>query len=398
MSSLYDLVGPVLPQALRLARYQASATLPQNVDDIQSENDTVNKTPSREEERLLLSNASVMTALEDLFSWSEKDRTCRTSKLSRVESVRFQRAMYRIWLMSVLFGPRRFAPQPADEIRESELRKSWKDQKYFLQPFSSQELFQIDRLTKFLIWTAQWAVTAEEIGLKGTPSRGLYNYTGLFLFAGPHAILRCYEDVTTTHLPAEYIGDDGPYTKLIDQALSEIVQERQVTVPYGYQHVGFILDDIHGEHDRCRHCGSNGAPCIRMSWEGKLPDLYNETNWDHLKGRLNRDFFLPMNLSLNLVERQPTQALSGDWSRLLHEMFACRRDDYIQWSKEDWICINCWFTFFRDTMWRWRLFQKNKAGEHIEEDCRYGYNCKEQCHESGLAHARQFNVGRSFIV
>ncbi|KAG6371810.1 hypothetical protein JVT61DRAFT_9168 [Boletus reticuloceps] len=69
MSSLYDLVGPVLPQALRLARYQASATLPQNVDDIKSENDTVNQTPSREEERLLLSNASVMTALEDLFSW-----------------------------------------------------------------------------------------------------------------------------------------------------------------------------------------------------------------------------------------------------------------------------------------------------------------------------------------
>ena len=69
MSSPFDLVGPVLPQALRLARYQASTTLPQNVSDLQSENDTINQTPSREEERLFVSNASVVTALEDLFSW-----------------------------------------------------------------------------------------------------------------------------------------------------------------------------------------------------------------------------------------------------------------------------------------------------------------------------------------
>ena len=69
MSSAYDLVGPVLPQALRLAWYQASATLPQTVNDLQSENDTINQTPSREEERLLVSNANIMTALEDLFSW-----------------------------------------------------------------------------------------------------------------------------------------------------------------------------------------------------------------------------------------------------------------------------------------------------------------------------------------
>ena len=69
MSPAYDLVGPVLPQALRLARYQASATLPQTVNDLQSKNDTINQTPSREEERLLVSNANIMTALEDLFSW-----------------------------------------------------------------------------------------------------------------------------------------------------------------------------------------------------------------------------------------------------------------------------------------------------------------------------------------
>ena len=77
----------------------------------------------------------------------------------------------------------------------------------------------------------------------------------MYLFAGPHIILRCYEDATTTHLPTEYLDDDGPYTKFLTRALSEIVQERQVTEPIGF--IGVILDDIIGEHDRCT---INGFP------------------------------------------------------------------------------------------------------------------------------------------
>ena len=69
VNSPYDLVGPVLPQALRLAWCQASASLPQNVNNLQRENDTVNQTPSREEKRLLMYNPNVIIALEDLFSW-----------------------------------------------------------------------------------------------------------------------------------------------------------------------------------------------------------------------------------------------------------------------------------------------------------------------------------------
>jgi hypothetical protein len=82
-----------------------------------------------------------------------------------MESLRFQRAMYRIWLMSVLFGPRRFVSRLglADKNLhlKSDLDKSWKDQKTILKQFSSQELFQIYKLTPFLTSTAQWAVKAE---------------------------------------------------------------------------------------------------------------------------------------------------------------------------------------------------------------------------------------------
>jgi hypothetical protein len=61
--------------------------------------------------------------------------------------------------MSVLYGPRRFVPGmcfSAEDYRDrlSGLDKSWKDQKTFLQQFSSQELFQIRQLAQFLVlWT-----------------------------------------------------------------------------------------------------------------------------------------------------------------------------------------------------------------------------------------------------
>lgn len=84
--------------------------------------------------------------------------------------------MYRLWLMSELFGPRRFVSRhwcgfsEADDYkdREADLQKSWRDQKTFLQQFSTQELFQILKLALFLRSTARWAITAEGNGLGGT--------------------------------------------------------------------------------------------------------------------------------------------------------------------------------------------------------------------------------------
>ena len=53
----------------------------------------------------------------------------------------------------------------------------------------------------------------------------------------------------------EHLDDDDPYPEFLTHALSEIVQERQVTEPMpGY--VGIILDDLTGEHDRCMIDGS----------------------------------------------------------------------------------------------------------------------------------------------
>ncbi|KAG9308025.1 hypothetical protein JVU11DRAFT_12677 [Chiua virens] len=259
MISPYDLIGPVLPQALRLTRYQIAENLPENASDLLSENDAMNQMPSPEEERLLLSNANVVTALENVFSFTSKDRTSRTSKLSCMESVRFQRALYRAWLMSVLYGPRRFAPPKRffndsyeDQSKEwgkklADLNKSKKEQKAFLQQYSSQELLQICKVARFLVLTAGWGVYAEGRGLGGT--RDVYDWNGMFLFAGPHVILRCYEDATSQHLPGGYLDDDGLYTKFLTGAFDEIAKARKLDEPIGF--VGTILDNINGEDDLC---------------------------------------------------------------------------------------------------------------------------------------------------
>ncbi|KAG9315217.1 hypothetical protein JVU11DRAFT_4347 [Chiua virens] len=393
MSSSCDLAVPLLSQALRLARCQAAATPPKDACDLASENDVINKTPSREEERLLLSNACIVVALEDLFSWTEKDRTSRTSKLSRVESIRFQRALYRIWLICVLCGPRRFAiPDNTNEDsrRRSEDRiKSRKDQKSILQQFSLQELVQIRKIARFLVSTADWGVMAERRGYSGIDG---HDWKSMLLFAGPHALLRCYEDATSEHLPTEHLTKNSVYDGFLLYPLDEIIRAGNIKKdPLGF--VGTILDNINGEHDCCRHCGNSHIHGI-VPDAPILPALYNESNWDYLKGLLLGDsgFLVPGNLTDNLTEGEAfTQALEGDWSRLLHQLFACRGDEYSQWLKQDWVCMICWMSFIRDTIWQWRVKQKVTAGDSIKQDCRNGYDCQKQRYKTGLAHANRVN-------
>lgn len=66
--SLHELVGPAIPQAFQLARYQALRNINKDVVE-EDENDVIDHKPTREEERIMRSNATVVSALEDLFSW-----------------------------------------------------------------------------------------------------------------------------------------------------------------------------------------------------------------------------------------------------------------------------------------------------------------------------------------
>lgn len=88
-------------------------------------------------------------------SGRNKDKTQRTSQLSFVESWRFHRAMYRIWIMSTLYGTGSSSLGQRATVAGSETQKA------FLQKFTSQELIQMSKVSRFLISIGGWVIFAE---------------------------------------------------------------------------------------------------------------------------------------------------------------------------------------------------------------------------------------------
>ncbi|KAH0829205.1 hypothetical protein J3R83DRAFT_2765 [Lanmaoa asiatica] len=341
-TSLHELAGPAILQALQLARYQALRNI-NNLKDVVEvdENDVISQKPTPEEERIMASNAAVVSALEDLFSWIHKDKTQRTSQLSYIESWRFHRAMYRVWIMSTLYG------YGSARHGQYAMGASSETQKAFLQQFTSQELIQISKVSRFLNGIAGWVILAE---CRLVGSLEVYDFSGLYLFAGPHIILRCYEEQSSGPLPLDYLCDDGIYEDFLLSSVEGILSQRDITIPLAF--VGSILDEVCGASDICRACGRNGRnflpPGIQCT-----PDLYNENNWAHLKGYFGVLSEIFLELSYNTVEKPLFNALrETSYNTLFHELFAHRGDPYTDWTKQDWICLDCIQEFFKTTVFR----------------------------------------------
>ncbi|KAF8551973.1 hypothetical protein OG21DRAFT_1466417 [Imleria badia] len=381
-SSLHELVGPAIPQAFQLARYQALRSISKDVVE-EDENDVINHKPTPEEKRVMKSNAAVVSALEDLFSWIHKDQTCRTSQLSYVESWRFHRAMYRVWIMSTLYG------YGSATHGQRATGASPDTQRTFLQKFTSQELVHISKVSRFLQGLAGWVILAEPCKLVG--SLEVYDFKGLYLFAGPYIILRCYEEQSSDPLPLSYVFDDEVYEKFLLPSVAAILSERNITIPLAF--VGSILDEVRGANNTCRACGRDGRASLPAGTQC-TPELYNENNWARLKGYMGLPSEIFVKLPSNVVERPLFNTLKeANYDTLFHELFADTDGPSKDWTKEDWICIDCIREFFRMSIFRWWRERKLRAGKSISPDCRHGYCCKDQCYEAGQDHAKRFNVG-----
>lgn len=89
----------------------------------------------------------------------------RTSVLTHVESKRFQRALYRIMLLSFSYGIDSFTYQ--DKALKNffsdpdELDRNYMKQKRFLNRLVSEGLCEIYKVSRFLQKTAFWAVGAD---------------------------------------------------------------------------------------------------------------------------------------------------------------------------------------------------------------------------------------------
>ncbi|KAF8207326.1 hypothetical protein K438DRAFT_2077410 [Mycena galopus ATCC 62051] len=107
-----NVVGPALPQALRVIRYPYPPD--RQTRDEQGEEPLAKACPEGdtiaasgitvEEKNALCDNMDTVQTLEDIYSLSQKDRTSNTSVLTLAESYRFQRAAYRIMFYCTLFS------------------------------------------------------------------------------------------------------------------------------------------------------------------------------------------------------------------------------------------------------------------------------------------------------
>jgi hypothetical protein len=98
-------------------------------------------------------------------AYRNKDRTLRKSQLSHAESLRFHRAIYRIWLLSLTYGmgsttgdPRR---RDDNDYPDSRLEVYLSKQKEFLAKYTSTELHEIRTVALFLYSLAIWAMAVD---------------------------------------------------------------------------------------------------------------------------------------------------------------------------------------------------------------------------------------------
>ncbi|KAF8892980.1 hypothetical protein BD779DRAFT_1508087 [Infundibulicybe gibba] len=362
-------VGPAWPQALLLAQYQSSPSL-----------SAPNCKLTHDEIRILSRNAKVVRDLEDIFSWRHKDRTKRVSQLSYEESWRFHRAIYRIWLVSFICGDQSISPlKQYKPMRGRPPSENQLKQEEILRIFSSSELLQLRRAAVFLQSLLGWVLGAQ----------GKLCSTSIVdscLFAGPSVILKCHKDISMNAFPFEQLAkEDVPFRGFIWQPLKNVLEDRGEARQSSKAFEKTILDDVVGTNDKCEHCHSVNQAVVGIK---QGVNLWNETNWDYLQGKLILDihFRIPGNLSRNETESALRETLVNiDRSTLLHEIFASRRAKYHSWTKKQWVCFDCLALFIEATLPFWWLDRKMKGRVGG------GFDCARQVSRDGWNHAQDYN-------
>ncbi|KAJ7034269.1 hypothetical protein C8F04DRAFT_903450, partial [Mycena alexandri] len=155
----YNIVGPALPQALRVVRYeyhnddsdirQAKDLTPNELAEKCPEDHTPSVITAQEK-RMLLENSEIVDELEDVYSFTQKDRTSRTSVLTPDESHRFRRAMYRIMLYTGIFRGDRYSIEELDELSAEDVQRIQAQRTAVLSEFPTDELREIWAVVRFL--------------------------------------------------------------------------------------------------------------------------------------------------------------------------------------------------------------------------------------------------------
>lgn len=75
------------------------------------------------------------------------------------------------------------------------------------------------------------------------------DFDAFYLCAGPHIILRCYEEQSSDPLPWVFPDDDDDFEGFLLPFVEGILSQRNITMPFAF--VGSILDEICGASNTC---------------------------------------------------------------------------------------------------------------------------------------------------
>jgi hypothetical protein len=184
-----------------------------------------------------------------------------------MESLRFRRAIYRIWLYATALGGEELFDSDIED-EDDILQLARQDRYKFLNVFSSGDLLELDAAAAFLNSITKWIMKAEGIpdGDAGV-SRFLANhntfdnfivsdrYIDGMLALGPCHILRIFRGYFTGDVLDDIGIENVEYPlceKFLSLSLDDICEERKLNRERGeYSKSLSILDEVNGEHDQC---------------------------------------------------------------------------------------------------------------------------------------------------
>ncbi|KAJ7800929.1 hypothetical protein B0H14DRAFT_3885345 [Mycena olivaceomarginata] len=382
-SVAYNIVGPALPQALRVVRYPYDGYTSDGDPSTMAETCPEDHDPTvitAAEKTTLEENSRVIAVLEDIYSLTNKDRTLKTSVLTSQESWRFRRAMYRIMLYCHLFPGNRYSQEEIDPDDEELLDKIRKQRTAILSEYPTDDLRELHSAVKFLCSIFDSVTNAQS------------NVTEALLSTGPSGALRAWQDrsyhVLEDDIDLMFFEDDEEiplFVGYLSLPLKNIWTARNITPPKEDDPASmWILDQVNGANDTCSHCATAGGL-----------KLYTAANWDRFPIILTN--LLKKNLKLNQTVAQPFYAAtahlvnSDALGPFLGDLFALKTHTapaFDNWDQTDSYCFMCFTKFLEEHLWIWILEERIKGGWMPPEDCWYGWNCRTQVHKRSHAETK----------
>ncbi|KAJ7738238.1 hypothetical protein DFH07DRAFT_841194 [Mycena maculata] len=370
----YNIVGPALPQALRVIQYpypahHAADTLDALRMATECPEDHAPSVITADEKAMLQGNSKVVAALEDIYSLTNKDRTSKTSVLTPEESWRFRRAMYRLMLYCNLFPPDRHERHEIDDLEDTAIEKIFAQRTAVLNVYPTDELVQLYAVAKFMRGLLE--------GLSGGDPRTV----DIFQSLGPARALYGWQErhigVLVDDISDELFDNDDDialFSGYFATPFKNLWETRKIPPLKDEEPLSkWILDQVNGANDTCSQCASPGGL-----------QLFTDANWHRFPIILPN--LLKSNLKANPLVTQPFFAATrhiagsdalGPW---ISGLWAFRQTEFHGWDVGDSYCSPCLLKFLEEHVWRWFLDHQLAAGWTPPEDCWYGWNCRTQTH------------------